>query len=125
MTGGRSWIAAFPGNKPRFDSTLCVANPDVGVSEMSKAARSLFVFGVYLVVLGLFLLIVPNTLITQFGLPEPHDVWIQLLRMLLVLLAFCDIRLLSSLELLSDPRDGIHVRMVDCKINPRSHGPAT
>ena len=59
---------------------------------MSKAARSLFVFGVYLVALGLLLLIVPNVLITLFGLPETHDVWIRVVGMLLVLLAFYDIQ---------------------------------
>jgi hypothetical protein len=59
---------------------------------MSKAARSLFVFGIYLVALGLFLLIAPNTLITLFGLPETHDVWIRVVGMLLVLLAYYDIQ---------------------------------
>jgi len=59
---------------------------------MSKAARSLFVFGIYLVALGLFLLIAPNTLITLFGLPETHDVWIRVVGMLLLFLAFYDIQ---------------------------------
>lgn len=59
---------------------------------MSKAARSLLVFGIYLVALGLFLLIAPNTLITLFGLPETHDVWIRVVGMLLVFLAYYDIQ---------------------------------
>jgi len=59
---------------------------------MSKAACSLLVFGIYLVALGLVLLIVPNTLITLFGLPETHDVWIRVVGMLLVLLAYYDIQ---------------------------------
>ncbi len=59
---------------------------------MSKAARSLFVFGVYLIALGLFLLITPNTLITLFGLPETHDVWIRVVGMLVVLLAYYNIQ---------------------------------
>ncbi|MFC2079816.1 hypothetical protein ACFLSZ_07530 [Candidatus Bipolaricaulota bacterium] len=59
---------------------------------MSKAARSLFVFGIYLIVLGLFLLIAPNTLITFFGLPAVNDVWIRVVGMLLVLLAYYDIQ---------------------------------
>ena len=63
-----------------------------GVSRMSKAARSLFVFGIYLVALGLFLLIAPNTLITLFGLPETYDVWIRVVGMLVVLLAYYDIQ---------------------------------
>jgi len=59
---------------------------------MSKAARSLFVFGIYLILLGLFLLIAPNTLITFFGLPAANDVWIRVVGMLLVLLAYYDIQ---------------------------------
>jgi len=59
---------------------------------MSKAARSLFVFGIYLIALGLLLLIAPNTLITLFGLPETHDVWIRVVGMLLVLLAFYNVQ---------------------------------
>lgn len=59
---------------------------------MSKAARSLLVFGIYLIALGLFLLIAPNTLITLFGLPAVNDVWIRVVGMLIVLLAFYDIQ---------------------------------
>ena len=59
---------------------------------MSKAARSLWAFGVYLVALGLFLLIAPNTLIGWFGLPETGDVWIRVVGMLIVLLAYYDIQ---------------------------------
>lgn len=59
---------------------------------MSKTARSLLVFGIYLVALGLFLLIAPNTLITLFGLPETHDVWIRIVGMLVLLLAYYDIQ---------------------------------
>ena len=59
---------------------------------MSKAARSLLVFGIYLVALGLFLVIAPNTLITLFGLPEAQDVWIRVVGMLLLFLAFYNIQ---------------------------------
>jgi len=55
---------------------------------MSKAAWSVFIFGIYLVALGLFLLIAPNTLITLFGLPETHDVWIRVVGMLIFLLSY-------------------------------------
>ncbi|MBE0636190.1 hypothetical protein IH601_09350 [Candidatus Bipolaricaulota bacterium] len=59
---------------------------------MSKAARSLLIFAIYLIALGLFLLIAPNTLITLFGLPETQDVWIRVVGMLIVLLATYDIQ---------------------------------
>ena len=68
------------------------ANAKAGVRMMSKTARSLFFFGIYLIALGLFLLIAPNTLITLFGLPETHDIWIRVVGMLLVLLAFYNIQ---------------------------------
>ena len=59
---------------------------------MSKAARSLVAFGIYLVGLGMFLLIAPNTLIGWFGLPATQDVWICVAGMLVVLFAYYDIQ---------------------------------
>jgi len=59
---------------------------------MSRAARSLLIFGIYLIALGLFLLIAPNTLITLFGLPAVNDVWIRVAGMLIVFLAYYDIQ---------------------------------
>lgn len=59
---------------------------------MSRAARSLFAFGIYLVALGLFLLIAPNLLITWFGVPATHDVWIRVVGMLVMLMAYYDIQ---------------------------------
>ena len=55
---------------------------------MSAPANSLFVFAFYLVGLGLALLLIPNTLIRIFGFPETHDVWIRVVGMLLLFLAF-------------------------------------
>ena len=67
--------------------------PKLGeVLVLSKAARSLLVFGIYLTALGLFLLVAPNTLITLFGLPAVNDVWIRVAGMLIVLLAYYDIQ---------------------------------
>jgi uncharacterized membrane protein len=62
------------------------------VPAMTKAARSLLAFGIYLIALGFFLLIAPNTLITLFGLPAVNDVWIRVVGMVLVLFAFYDIQ---------------------------------
>ncbi len=59
---------------------------------MSKAARTLVIFAAYLVVLGLFLLIAPNTLIGWFGLPAATGIWIRVVGMLIVLLAYYDIQ---------------------------------
>jgi Kef-type K+ transport system membrane component KefB len=55
---------------------------------MSDSARSVFVFGIYLVILGIVLLIAPNILLGLLGLPSTHEVWIRISGMLLLFLAF-------------------------------------
>jgi len=55
---------------------------------MSRGARSVFVFGLYLGVLGIVLLIAPNFLLGMFFLPSTTDVWIRVVGMLLLFLAF-------------------------------------
>src|SRR5919112_710025 len=55
---------------------------------MSRAARSLFVFGVYLFVLGLTLLLAPNPLLRLFGAPTTSEVWIRVVGMLVLCLSF-------------------------------------
>lgn len=76
----------------RLTSPIRISILAAGVNEMSRAARSLFVFGIYLVALGAFLLIAPNTLITLFGLPATGDVWIRVVGMLIALLAYYNIQ---------------------------------
>ena len=55
---------------------------------MSNPARSVFAFGVYLIGLGAILVTTPNTLLALFGLPNTSEVWIRVVGMLLLLLAF-------------------------------------
>ena len=55
---------------------------------MSRAARSLFVFGIYLCVLGLLLLLVPNLLLRTFGAPTTDEVWIRVNGMFVLCLSF-------------------------------------
>lgn len=55
---------------------------------MSRSALSVFVFGIYLTVLGLALVLAPNVLLTLFGLPETKEVWIRVVGMLLFLVSF-------------------------------------
>ena len=55
---------------------------------MSNSARSMFVFGIYVLVLGITLLVAPNILLALFGLPATDQVWIRVVGMLLCLLAF-------------------------------------
>ena len=55
---------------------------------MTNSARSVLVFGLYLVVLGSVLVIAPNFLLSLFALPGPTDIWIRVVGMLVLLLGF-------------------------------------
>ena len=55
---------------------------------MSAGARSLFVFAIYVALLGATLLVAPNALLALFAYPTTGEVWIRVLGMLMVLLAF-------------------------------------
>ena len=54
---------------------------------MSKSAKSVLIFGIYLAFSGLMLLLVPNALITPFGIEPTNEVWIRLSGILLMALA--------------------------------------
>ena len=54
---------------------------------MSRAAKSLFVFGVYLCGLGVILLLFPNWLLHFFGVPPTNEVWIRINGMFVICLA--------------------------------------
>ncbi len=53
---------------------------------MSKSARSIFIFGLYLGVLGVILLVIPNFLLGIFQFPSTNEVWIRVVGMLVFLL---------------------------------------
>ena len=55
---------------------------------MSHAAKSILVFGVYILVLGVVLLVAPNILLGLFGIPPTTDVWIRVLGVLVGILGF-------------------------------------
>ena len=55
---------------------------------MSNSARSVFVFGLYLVVVGIALLIVPNLVLGTLFLPSTTEVWIRVVGMLTLFLSF-------------------------------------
>jgi hypothetical protein len=56
--------------------------------KFSRSAVSVFVFGVYLVLIGGIFILIPNTLLSLVNLPTTQEVWIRLAGMLLVILAF-------------------------------------
>jgi len=55
---------------------------------MSGAAKSILVFGMYLVAVGVTLLLIPSVPLVLFGLPTAGEVWIRILGMLLLFYAF-------------------------------------
>jgi hypothetical protein len=55
---------------------------------MSNAAKSILVFGIYLVVIGLGFLIVPNIPLALFGFPTTNEPWIRVVGMLVLILAY-------------------------------------
>lgn len=55
---------------------------------MTRAARSVFVFAIYLFVLGGALVAVPNALLSVFRMPSTGEVWIRVVGVLVVLLGY-------------------------------------
>ncbi len=55
---------------------------------MTKAARSVCYFGFYLYVVGLTLIVVPNTFLQTLQLPETNEVWIRIVGVLAFGLGF-------------------------------------
>ncbi len=53
---------------------------------MNPAARSINLYGNYLVLLGMVLLVAPNQLLQAFQLPPTTEVWIRLVGMLVAYL---------------------------------------
>ena len=58
---------------------------------MSNPARSLFVFGVYLLGLGGALILAPNMLLVIFDIAPTTEVWIRVVGMLVLFLGVYDI----------------------------------
>ncbi len=55
---------------------------------MSKAAISVFVFGIYMALNGFALLVIPNSILNFFEFPTTNDVWIRVVGMLMLILAY-------------------------------------
>jgi len=54
---------------------------------MSKSARSVFTYGIYLAINGLLLLLAPNMLITSLGIKPATEDWIRLPGILIMAIA--------------------------------------
>jgi hypothetical protein len=57
-----------------------------GPDKMSKSGLSVFVFGLYLLVLGIVLVVAPNFLLGLFSIPNTTEVWIRVAGMLVLFL---------------------------------------
>lgn len=42
---------------------------------MTRPAKTVWLFGIYLLLEGLFLMFAPSNLLTMIGLPDPESVW--------------------------------------------------
>jgi hypothetical protein len=59
---------------------------------MTKPARTLFLFGAYLLALGATLVAAPNLLLELFRIPETQEVWIRVVGMLVLFLGIYDVQ---------------------------------
>ena len=55
---------------------------------MTGASRSLLVFGIYVGILGVLLLLFPNLLLRTFGAPVTNEIWIRVNGMFVICFAY-------------------------------------
>ena len=55
---------------------------------MKKTSTTLLVFGLYLVGMGLELVATPNVVLGMFGLPTTNEVWVRVVGVLALVLAY-------------------------------------
>ena len=58
---------------------------------MSIIAKTLFVFGLYMLVLGVTVVLFPNFILSLFHVPTTNEVWIRVVGMLVIFLGIYDI----------------------------------
>jgi hypothetical protein len=54
---------------------------------MTKAARTLYVWSFYALVVGAALAVIPNTVLAVLGVPGTEEVWIRVLGVVIIVLA--------------------------------------
>ncbi|HNQ95801.1 MAG TPA: hypothetical protein PKK96_16840 [Anaerolineales bacterium] len=55
---------------------------------MEKSSTSIFVFGLYLVGMGLGLVVVPNFVLGTLGFPATDEIWVRVLGVVTLVLAY-------------------------------------
>lgn len=56
--------------------------------SMSPAAKSIFVWGVYMIVLGLTFMAIPNTILPLLSYPETHQPWVRVAATVVTILGY-------------------------------------
>ena len=59
---------------------------------MTHAALSVLLFGIYMLGEGLLLMIMPNFLLSMFGVPETHEVWVRIVGICLLVFSYYYVR---------------------------------
>ena len=59
---------------------------------MSRAAKSIFFFGIYVISLGVLLVVAPNVLLRFFSVPETSEVWIRVVGVVVLLIGYYYVR---------------------------------
>lgn len=59
---------------------------------MDKSAKTVWVFGVYLIIEGLFLMLAPSEILSIIGIPEPESVWRIVLGFVVAILGYYYVR---------------------------------
>lgn len=78
---------------------------------MSRAARTIVVFGIYMALVGAILVVAPNVLLTILGLPSTDEPWIRILGLFMVVVAYYYYRAAAS-EATAFFRATVHGRTV-------------
>jgi len=55
---------------------------------MTQAAKSILIFGIYVILLGIILVVAPNVLLGVFGVAPTTEVWIRVLGVVVGILGF-------------------------------------
>lgn len=55
---------------------------------MSPSAVSMFVFGIYVIIVGVGYLFIPNSILSLFKLPKTNEPWIRIMGLIVLILGF-------------------------------------
>jgi uncharacterized membrane protein HdeD (DUF308 family) len=62
------------------------------VSVMTSSARTVWFFGIYLIIEGIFLMLAPSWVLDAIGIPDPESVWRIILGFVVAVLGYYYLR---------------------------------